>query len=247
MSEVKGTKEKVTLGSGLTYIKEFTGTLPTLAEMIEEMVCDEYLAGYTKGGASLEYKPTSTTEKDDMGYKVKEVLTEEEVTYKTGLFTWNGATLQTLCATARVEDKEITVAGKLKKYRITKIGGTANDDGKQYVVLFKHEDPVEGDCYLIIVGRNNSGFTLTYAADSATVIDAEFTCKPQDKEGTLVQFAEELDDPEDDGTYTQEELETMTVASIEAIAAEKSYTLTGTTKADKITSFLTAQTAAAQA
>lgn len=244
MPEVKGTKEKVTLGSGLTYMKEFTGTLPSAAEIIEEMVSEEYLAGYTKGGASIEYKPTSTAEKDDMGLKVKEVITEEEATYKTGLFTWNGNTLKKICATARVEDKEVTIKGKLKKLRIAKIGGVANDDGKQYVVLFVHEDPVEGNCYLIIVGRNAAGFTITFEADSATVIDAEFACKPQDSEGTLIQFIEELDDPVDDGIYTQVELEAMTIISIQALAASKNYTITKTLKAEIITEFLAAQTAA---
>ena len=246
MSEVKGTKKKVTLGSGLTYMKEFTGTLPDAATLIEEMVTDEYLAGYTKGGASVEYKPTNTTEKDDMGYKIKEVLTEEEVTYKTGLFTWNGETLKKLAATARTETITATVKGVEKRFRRTKIGGTSNDDGKQYVVLFKHEDPVEGDCYLIIVGRNTAGFTITWEADAATVIDAEFTCKPQDDEGTLIQFLEELDDAAAvQETYTQADLEALTVTQIEAIATAKNYALTGTTKADKITSFLAAQTAAA--
>lgn len=51
-----------------------------------------------------------------------------------------------------------------------KVGGTANDDGKQYVLLFVHEDPVEGNCYLAVVGRNTAGFTITFAADSATVM-----------------------------------------------------------------------------
>ena len=241
MSEVKGTKKKVTLGSGLTYMKEFTGTLPTVAELIAEMVNETYLAGYTKGGASIEYKPTNTTEKDDMGYKVKEVLTEEEATYKTGLFTWNGDTLKRLCATARVETISQTIGEATKRFRQVKIGGTANDDGKQYVVLFKHEDPVEGDCYLIIVGRNTAGFTITWEADSATVIDAEFACKPQDSEGTLVMFLEELDDTV---TYTQSDLEAMTVEAIGTLATSLGYTITGSTKSEKITSFLAAQTEA---
>lgn len=42
-------------------------------------------------------------------------------------------------------------------------------------------------------------------------------------------------------TYTQEELEAMTVDQIETLAGGLGYTLTGSTKADKIASFLTAQ------
>lgn len=124
-----------------------------------------------------------------------------------------------------------------------KIGGTANDDGKQYAILFVHEDPVEGNCYLLVVGRNSAGFTITFAPDSATVIDAEFSCKPHDERGTLIEFVEEIDE-EYQQTYTEEELNALTVAQIETIAKAKGYTLTGSDKAAKIASFLAAQTAA---
>lgn len=46
-------------------------------------------------------------------------------------------------------------------------------------------------------------------------------------------------------TWTESELNDMTVAQIEGLAAYKTYTLTGNNKADKITSFLAAQTEAA--
>ena len=197
-------------------------------------------AGWIKGGASVEYKPTMTQEKDDLGHVVKEILTDEEATFKSGLFTWNGETLAKFTATA-----EITIEKKNgKTYRRLKIGGTGNDDGKQYAILFVHEDPVEGNCYLLVVGRNTAGFTITFAADSATVIDAEFTCKPHDERGTLIEFVEEIDDDFEE-TYTEEELNALTVAQIETIAKAKGYTLTGSNKAEKIASFLAAQAAAA--
>ena len=44
--------------------------------------------------------------------------------------------------------------------------------------------------------------------------------------------------------WTETELNALTVAQIEGLAAYKGYTLTGSNKADKITSFLAAQTAA---
>lgn len=181
-----------------------------------------------------------TTEKDDLGMVVKEILTDEEATFKTGLFTWNANSLAKLSATAVVttEDGE-----NGKKYRRLKVGGTANDDGKQYVILFVHEDPVEGNCYLLIVGRNTAGFTITFAADSATVIDAEFNCKPHDSRGTLIEFVEEYEE-EYQNEYTSEELNALTVDQIKTIAAAKGYTITKTTKAEIITEFLAAQTAA---
>ena len=60
----KGTKKKVTLGSGKLYMKEFSGSLPeTFKALLADMVKDENHAGWIKGGASIEYKPTMTTEK----------------------------------------------------------------------------------------------------------------------------------------------------------------------------------------
>ena len=183
----KGTNKKVAMGSGHLYFREFEDAVKamTVAEMITAVCIEENRMGYIKNGAKVEYKPTFTTEKDDLGYRVKEVLTEEEAKFTTGLFTWNGNTLKTLTPTARVSEEG--------KYRIVKIGGVNNDDQKNYVIIFHHEDKEEGDCWLIIVGRNTAGFTLTYAKDSATVIDAEFSCKPQDEEGTLIKFIEEID------------------------------------------------------
>ena len=240
MANKKGTKEKVTLGSGMLYMAEFTGDLEKdFADILKWLMTPENHAGWIKGGASIEYKPTMTQEKDDLGHIVKEILTDEEATFKSGLFTWNGETLAKFTATA-----EITIERKNGKiYRRLKIGGTANDDGKQYAILFVHEDPVEGNCYLLVVGRNSAGFTITFAADSATVIDAEFTCKPHDERGTLIEFVEEIDDDFEE-TYTEEELNALTVAQIETIAKAKGYTLTGSNKAEKIASFIAAQTAA---
>lgn len=234
----KGTKEKVTLGSGKVYMDEFTKLPETFAELLAELMTSAKQAGWIKGGASIEYKPTMTTEKDDLGHIVKEVLTEEEATFKTGLFTWNAETLQKLSATAEITTEKDEKSGK--EYRILRVGGTDNDDGKMYVILFVHEDPVEGNCYLVIVGRNSAGFTITFAADSATVIDAEFNCKPQDDRGTLIQFVEECES-DFQKIYTEEELNALTIAQIKTIAEAKGYTITKTTKAEIITEFLTAQ------
>lgn len=236
----KGTKEKVTLGSGKLYMSEFTGTFEEhFADILKQLMTEENHAGWIKGGASIVYKPTMTTEKDDLGHIVKEILTDEEATFKSGLFTWNGETLAKFASTAEITEERRDG----KKYRRLKIGGTGNDDGKQYAILFVHEDPVEGNCYLLVVGRNSAGFTITFAKDSATVIDAEFTCKPHDDRGTLIEFVEEIDDTWEE-TYTEDELKALTVAQIEIIAKAKGYILTGSGKSEKIASFLAAQTAA---
>lgn len=173
--------EKIVLGSGNLYTKEYKGDeIPTH----EEIETAENLTGLIQGGATLEYKAEHYTAEDDSGVAKKTVLTKEEAMLKTGIMTWNAKTLEKLCSTARVKEE----AGK----RIVKIGGINNQDGKKYVIRFHHKDPVDGDIRITIVGTNQVGFSLAFAKDKETVIDAEFIALALDKEGTLIIFEEEI-------------------------------------------------------
>lgn len=173
--------EKITLGSGKVYWKEFDGTTLPENSAIETA---ENLLGHISGGATLEYKPTFYEAKDDLGLVSKTILTEEEVVFKTGIMTFNGNTLVKLCDTGRVEEK-----GTM---RTVKIGGLGNQNGKTYIIHFLHKDSVDGDIRVTIVGKNQAGFSLTFAKDKETVIDAEFKALPQDSEGTLIKYQEEI-------------------------------------------------------
>lgn len=172
--------EKIVLGSGKLYIDEFTAEIPenTIIET------DEKLLGLIQGGAELEYKPKFYEAKDDLGLATKVIMTEEEVTLKSGIMTWCGNTLAKLCSTARVTE----AAGK----RTVKIGGLGKQDGKKYVIHFVHEDAQDGDIRITIVGNNQAGFTLKFAADKETVIDAEFKAMPLDSDGTKIIYEEDI-------------------------------------------------------
>ena len=174
-------EEKIVLGSGKLYVLEFTGIIPDDA-VIETT---ENLLGFISGGASLEYKPKYYEATDDLALVSKTVLTEEEVILKSGILTWSGNTLTKLCATARVTDW----LGK----RTVKIGGIGNQDGKKYLIRFKHSDPDDGDMDITIVGNNQSGFSLKYLKDKETVIDAEFKALPMDSDGTKIIFREDIE------------------------------------------------------
>ena len=169
--------EEMILGSGKLYITEFTDTIP--ADETFEVAGN--ILGYITGGASIEYKPTFYTAKDDLGLVSTSIITDEEVTLKSGICTFNGNTLKKLSATARV-----TEVGSI---RTVKIGGIANNDGKQYAIRFVHAD---GDVRVTIVGKNEAGFTLAFAKDKETIIDAEFKAMPCDNEGTLIIFTESI-------------------------------------------------------
>lgn len=173
--------ETITLGSGSLYLVEYTGEMPK----VEDVCVAANMLGRIKGGAALEYTQETYEEKDDLGKVSKIVTTTEEVLLKCGLVTWNGNTLSKLSDRAKVTEAE----GR----RITKIGGAGNSKGGYYAICFHHEDKEDGDLWVLIMGRNSAGFTLTFASDAGTVVEPEFKAMPHDEDGTLVQLIEEID------------------------------------------------------
>lgn len=176
----KRDKDTITLGSGIPFIMEFDGEMPTVDEICEE----ENRLGYTKGGAAITYTEETYEEKDDLGYVSKIITTSEEAILKLGMLTWNGDTLKHLADRCSVTE----ASGK----RTIKIGGAGNAQGKEWVICFKHEDKKDGNLWVLIRGKNTAGFTLTFAADSGTVVEPEFKALPQDDKGTLITLIEEI-------------------------------------------------------
>lgn len=175
--------DRIILGSGKIFAVEFDGTAIPENTVVE--TADNRL-GHIKGGATLEYTPEFYIAKDDLGEVQKSRLVNEEVKLKTGIMTLDGNNISKLAATARVTE----ASGK----RTVKIGGAGNDNGKKYLIRFLHEDAEDGDIRVTIVGRNESGFSLSFAKDAETVVDAEFTAFPNDSEGTLVIYEEETEE-----------------------------------------------------
>ena len=177
--------DKIVLGSGKLYVTEATKTASGYTIPADSALeTASNLIGYIQGGATLEYTPEFYEAKDDLGYVSKKYLTEEEAVLKSGVMTWNSDTLAKLTSTARVT----TSTGK----KTVKIGGIGNFDGKNYVIRFVHQDDTDGDIRITIVGSNQSGFEMAFAKDSETVINAEFKAVPNDSEGTLIIFEEEV-------------------------------------------------------
>lgn len=176
----KRNAKPITLGSGNLLIKEYSDVMPAYTDFDDEAD----LLGRIQGGATLEYSGEWYEAKDDTGKAVKTIITEEEATLKSGIITWNGKTLTQLCSTARVTE----AAG----IRTVKIGGVGNQDNKSYALCFHHIDKIDGDVWLVLRAVNQGGISLAFAKDKETVIDAEFKCLPQDDEGTLIQYIEEI-------------------------------------------------------
>lgn len=177
----KRQEKEIVLGSCKVFAKVYAGTQPTL----EEMKIEANLLGLIKGGASIVYKPTYYEAKDDLGLQSKQALTEEEATVKCGVMTWNGKTINTLTDTGRVSEKD--------GIRNVKIGGINNQKREKYCILLYHEDKVDGDVWVFVVGNNQAGFELSFAKDKETVIDAEIKCSAMDGEGTLIDYNEQIE------------------------------------------------------
>lgn len=178
----KRTNETITLGSGKLYCVEYDATAGIPSN--EDLEKAENRLAWIKNGAELSYTPEYYTAEDDLGMVKKRIMQSEEVILKSGVMTWNGEVLKKLVNTGRVTEE-----GGI---RTVKIGGAGNYDGKTYVLHFVHEDKVDGNVRITIVGQNTAGMTITFAKDAETVIDAEFNAVPCDDEGTLVIFQEEI-------------------------------------------------------
>lgn len=180
------TPKRIVLGSGKLHVVQFTGqTQIADAAAVQALCTDDTVLGYISGGASLAYTPTFYTATDDLGYVTKTIITEEEVTLTSGVMTFNGNTLATLSSTARVTEDATS------KLRTVRIGGIGNASNTRYAIIFHHEDDQDGDIWVCIVGNNQNGFTLAFAKDQETVIDAEFRALAQDDNGTLIMYIEE--------------------------------------------------------
>ena len=172
--------DKITLGSGKAYIMEYSGSMPE----VTAICVDDNILGKIQGGAELSYTAETHEEKDDLGTVAKVVITAEEAILKLGLITFNGDTLAKLADRCNVTE----ASGK----RTLHIGGAGNSQGKEWVVCFHHEDPTDGDIWVMVRGANQAGLTLTFAVDAGTKIEPEFKALPCDDNGTLITYIEEV-------------------------------------------------------
>lgn len=171
--------KKIPIGSGDVYVVEYTGSIPT----DEEFETDDNRLGHVAGGASIEYKPTYYTAKDDMSKVHKTIITDEEATLKLGLITWTTKTLNKLISTGMIIESN----GK----RTIKIGGIENQNHKDYAFRFVNPDAVDGDTRITMVGSNQSGISINYTKDKEASLNPEIKGIPM-ADGSLILIEEEI-------------------------------------------------------
>lgn len=171
------------LGSGDLFIGQVadpaTATEEEIAEALENV-------GAISGGAILTYKPSFQEVKSANRGTLFTMLTEEEITFKSGLLTWDLANLEKLSAAHYSEDttkgeRRIGLGG-LKQVPVNYLRFVHKKvDGKKLTVnLFR--------------AQNQSGFELTFDGEKETVLDAEFKALacPGKEQGNAVEIIEEI-------------------------------------------------------
>lgn len=171
--------ENIILGSGDLYILQYDGAIPENS-IIET---ETNKIGHIQGGASLEYKPEFYEVVDDRMAVLKRFITKEEVTFKSGILSWNMETLDKLSVTGRVSTKD--------NIKTVKIGGAEHYAAESWLIRFVHTLDDTRKIRVTLAGTAVNGFSLAFNADKETVIDAEFKALSQ-ADGTLVQLDEEL-------------------------------------------------------
>lgn len=173
--------DSIILGSGDLYIAEYDTSTGIPADDALEVSANTM--GRIKGGATLEYKPTVYEVKDDKQYVVKRFIQSEEVTFKSGILTWDMDNLERLAGAC-----EVTTAAS----GVTmKIGGRGANGLKQYIIRFVHNNGSK-KLRITLVGTSSNGFSLAFDPEKETVIDAEFKAMSSDANGTLVIITQEI-------------------------------------------------------
>ncbi|MDD3401399.1 MAG: hypothetical protein PHT58_07220 [Eubacteriales bacterium] len=175
------TVDEIRLGSGELYHMAFTGTIPTHADI--EIATNR--TGYIKSGATLEYKPELKEVFDDLRKVIKTFLVKEDVTFKSGLMTWDLQTLELLSASGTYVDDETT------HKRTLTLGKAGAIELTQHLFRFVHTKTDGNKFRVTLVATAQNGFSLAFKPDDATVIDAELKAAAHDSDGTLVILEEE--------------------------------------------------------
>lgn len=198
------------------------------------------LLGATSGGAKVSVVPNyQDVEVDGAVVKVKGMtLKQGESAYiEANLIEITPQILQMTMAANKVES---TVEG----YDLYKTKSLLEDS--DYIDNIAAIGTLSDGREIIIVMENmlcTSGFEADTQNKNKSVLKCKFECFAgfEDDHDKLPVFVYYPKQKETVVTYTKEMLNGMTVPNIEALAAGRGYTLTGTTKDDKIASFLVQQ------
>lgn len=182
--------KKTFYGSGEIFSADYTeGTtvIPDkadgLLEFAKGIATADNQIGYLKGGYQFELQTDKFEDQSDLGEMKISEITKENATVKFGLFNANAETISKQYPTATFETGE--------KGSAAYVGGLNHIDTKMHVVVFKKKDNANGDTYCVCVGKNTSGFNLSWQQDSAQPFSCEYECIPFNDKGNFYVIADE--------------------------------------------------------
>jgi len=176
------TTENIILGSGKLYIADYDAATGIPED--DALEIDANRLGLIKGGASLEYTPEEYEIKDDLNEVNKRYVISEEATFKSGILTWDLATLKNLIAAGTYSDDSTN------HIRTLKLGGNGAREMKKYVIRFVHNEGDGATFRATLVATASAGLTIAFNPDNEAVIDAEFKAVAHGNQGTQVILTE---------------------------------------------------------
>jgi hypothetical protein len=168
----------VILGSGDLYIADWTNGEAFPDNTTVEVASNKI--GNISGGAEIEAKATITDVTDDFNVSVKEFITKETATFKTGILTWNMPILNKLVVNGEIVDDATAKTSTLF------IGGRNTNGIKRYLIRFVHTFDTGLKLRVSLVGSANGEFKFSFDPDKATTIDTTFSAVSHDDDGTLI-------------------------------------------------------------
>ncbi|MEC1725851.1 hypothetical protein P9E34_14125 [Schinkia azotoformans] len=176
-------EQEILLGSG----KLSLGVVANVATATEtEIAAALTEVGAISGGATLTYTPTFKEIKSANYGTLASFLTDEQVTFTSGILNWNLKNLENFSAGAYSEDE---TAGT----RRIGIGGLRNVPINY--LRFEHTKPSGKKLTVnIFKAQSQNGFELAFDSENETIIDAQFKALavPGKTDGTLVEIVEEI-------------------------------------------------------
>ena len=176
IAAVAGEKEKVVLGAVDIYVGDYN---PNDTFDLDAMTADETkYFGNTQGGATLEYTPEIYTVEDDKGRIKRTHMTKASATLKTGLLTYDAASLSRVLSVG-------TLTTPTGKTRLTLPGGKTTLKRKCVVAVYKDDET--GEIIKIgMVATNTGALSMAFAKDKETVPEIVFTAEPSGGNSVLV-------------------------------------------------------------
>ena len=175
--------KEILIGAADVFMYQFDGNEIPADSVIETA---EHSVGHCSSGFTVDYKPTKYDVKNHHGSTVKSYITNEEVSAKTGIMSWDMEKLSLLSNGEYTVDKE-------KKLRTLVFTGNGKAL-KSVLIRAVHEKENGKKLRFTMIGQGGSGFSIAFENKEVTV-DAELAAIKK-VAGFLASFEEELTEEE---------------------------------------------------